>query len=85
MINGTERPFDLVIFGASGFTGQCVIEYVIRAVEEDFKKPSGEITQKLRWVGFSQCIIYVLRIKLNLKLGIFFSSQEINDCKIVLL
>ena len=50
MINGTERPFDLVIFGASGFTGQCVIEYVIRAVEEDFKNPSGEITQKLRWV-----------------------------------
>ena len=50
MINGTERSFDLVIFGASGFTGQCVIEYVIRAVEEDFKKPSGEITQKLRCV-----------------------------------
>ena len=50
MINGTERPFDLVIFGASGFTGQCVIEYVIRAVEEDFEKPSGAITRKLRWV-----------------------------------
>ena len=50
MINGTERPFDLVIFGASGFTGQCVIEYVVRAVEHDFKKQSGENTQKLRWV-----------------------------------
>ena len=50
MVNGTERPFDLVIFGASGYTGQCVIEYVVRAVEEDFKKQSGENTQKLRWV-----------------------------------
>ena len=50
MVNGTERPFDLVIFGASGYTGQCVIEYVVRAVEQDFKKQSGENTQKLRWV-----------------------------------
>ena len=77
MINGTERPFDLVIFGASGFTGQCVIEYVIRAVEEDFKKPSGEISKKLRLVGFSQCILYVLRIKLNVKLGIFFPAKKL--------
>ena len=77
MINGTERPFDLVIFGASGFTGQCVIEYVIRAVEEDFKKTSGEIKQKLRWVGFSQCIIYVLQIKLNLELGFFFPAKKL--------
>ena len=50
MVNGAERPFDLVIFGASGYTGQCVIEYVVRAVEEEFKKQSGGITQKLRWV-----------------------------------
>ena len=48
MVNGKERPFDLVIFGASGYTGQCVIEYVVRAVEQDFKKQSGENTQKLR-------------------------------------
>ena len=45
MVNGTERPFDLVIFGASGYTGQCVIEYVVRAVEQDFKKAECQTVQ----------------------------------------
>ena len=49
MVNGADRPFDLVIFGASGYTGQCVIEYVAKAVDLDLKKQAGESKQKLRW------------------------------------
>jgi short subunit dehydrogenase-like uncharacterized protein len=30
-----QRPHDIVIFGASGYTGQFVIEYVARAAKED--------------------------------------------------
>jgi len=48
MVNMADRPFDLVIFGASGYTGQCVIEYVARAVEQDLKKHCSE-AEKLKW------------------------------------
>ena len=27
----TERPYDIVLFGATGFTGQLVAEYLARA------------------------------------------------------
>ena len=27
-----DRPYEIVVFGASGFTGQYVIEYVAKAV-----------------------------------------------------
>jgi len=43
-----DRQYDLVIFGASGYTGQCVIEYVVRAVDQDLKK-HGDESQKLKW------------------------------------
>ncbi len=49
MVNGAERPYDLVIFGASGYTGQFVIEHVVKAVEQEFKKQVGESKQKLKW------------------------------------
>ena len=42
-----DRQYDLVIFGASGYTGQCVIEYVVRAVDQDLKK-HGDESQKLK-------------------------------------
>ena len=47
MVNLADRPYDLVIFGASGYTGQCVIEYVVRAVDQDLKK-HGDESQKLK-------------------------------------
>ena len=50
MVNGSGPAYDLVIFGASGYTGQYVIEYVVRNVEEDFKKQQGqENPKKLKW------------------------------------
>jgi len=50
MVNRADRPYDIVIFGASGYTGQCVIEYVFKAVEDDFKtRPMAEAKQKLKW------------------------------------
>lgn len=39
----TERPFQLVVFGASGFTGQYVIQEVARVAAED------ELRGSLRW------------------------------------
>jgi len=48
MVNMADRPYDLVIFGASGYTGQCVIEYVVKTVEQEFKK-HGDESQKLKW------------------------------------
>ncbi len=27
-----DRPYEIVVFGASGFTGQYVVEYVAKAV-----------------------------------------------------
>lgn len=38
-----ERPYELVVFGASGFTGQFVVEEVARAAA------SGELRGALRW------------------------------------
>jgi len=35
MVNlGSKHNYDIVIFGASGYTGQYVIEYVYKAVEQ---------------------------------------------------
>ncbi|KAL7987516.1 hypothetical protein Chor_006435 [Crotalus horridus] len=39
----TERPFQLVVFGASGFTGQYVVQEVARVAAED------ELRGSLRW------------------------------------
>lgn len=39
----TERPFHLVVFGASGFTGQYVVQEVARVAAED------ELRGSLRW------------------------------------
>lgn len=39
----TERPFQLVVFGASGFTGQYVVQEVARVAAED------EMRGSLRW------------------------------------
>lgn len=38
-----ERPYELVVFGASGFTGQFVVEEVARAAA------GGELRGALRW------------------------------------
>lgn len=38
-----ERPYELVVFGASGFTGQFVVEEVARVAA------SGELRGGLRW------------------------------------
>lgn len=45
MAGGGEagRPYDLVVFGASGFTGQFVVEEVARAAA------GGELRSALRW------------------------------------
>lgn len=40
---GEQRPYELVVFGASGFTGQFVVEEVARAAS------SGELRGALRW------------------------------------
>lgn len=40
---GAERPYDLVVFGASGFTGQFVVEEVARTAAD------GELRGGLRW------------------------------------
>ncbi|XP_064365494.1 saccharopine dehydrogenase-like oxidoreductase [Dromaius novaehollandiae] len=40
---GAERPYELVVFGASGFTGQFVVEEVARTAAE------GELRGPLRW------------------------------------
>merc|ERR1712062_269959 len=51
MVSGSGPAFDIVIFGASGYTGQYVIEYVVRNVEDDFKKQQGSVQEprKLKW------------------------------------
>jgi len=38
-----ERPYELVVFGASGFTGQFVVEEVARTAS------GGELRGPLRW------------------------------------
>lgn len=40
---GEQRPYELVVFGASGFTGQFVVEEVARAAS------GGELRGALRW------------------------------------
>lgn len=49
MVSISDRPYDLVIFGASGYTGQNVIEYVAKAVEQDFANQKGDKKTKLKW------------------------------------
>ena len=46
----SEREFDLVVFGASGFTGQFVVEEVTRTAAKDPIKwaISGRSAQKLK-------------------------------------
>ena len=40
-----EERFDFVIFGATGYTGQCVVEYLARAIEEErIKNPKEPLT-----------------------------------------
>lgn len=51
----SDRPYHLVIFGASGFTGQFVVEEVARTVSEDPKgntkwAVAGRSRQKLEKV-----------------------------------
>ena len=46
---GSKASYDLIIFGASGYTGQYVIEYVYRAVELDLKNQLGDKKVKLKW------------------------------------
>ncbi|NXY86010.1 SCPDL oxidoreductase, partial [Alcedo cyanopectus] len=41
--NGAGRPYELVVFGASGFTGQFVVEEVARTAE------SGALRGPFRW------------------------------------
>ncbi|XP_064014757.1 saccharopine dehydrogenase-like oxidoreductase [Pogoniulus pusillus] len=41
--DGAKRPYDLVVFGASGFTGQFVVEEVARTAAD------GELRGGLRW------------------------------------
>jgi short subunit dehydrogenase-like uncharacterized protein len=49
MTMGSKANYDLIIFGASGYTGQYVIEYVYRAVELDLKNQLGDKKVKLKW------------------------------------
>merc|ERR1712018_187523 len=46
---GAKHNYDIVIFGASGYTGQNVIEYVYKAVEQDLKNQLGDKKIKLKW------------------------------------
>ena len=43
----TERPFDIVLYGASGFTGQLVAEYLASAHTELRWAIAGRNQQKL--------------------------------------
>ena len=48
-----EREFDFVIFGASGFTGQYVVEEVVRTIDEEKNLKwavAGRSMQKLQQV-----------------------------------
>ena len=49
MTMSSKANYDLIIFGASGYTGQYVIEYVYRAVELDLKNQLGDKRVKLKW------------------------------------
>ena len=49
MTMSSKANYDLIIFGASGYTGQYVIEYVYRAVELDLKNQLGDKKVKLKW------------------------------------
>uniref|UniRef100_A0A8D0BT98 Saccharopine dehydrogenase-like oxidoreductase n=1 Tax=Salvator merianae TaxID=96440 RepID=A0A8D0BT98_SALMN len=61
----TDRPFQLVVFGASGFTGQYVVQEVARVAAED------ELRGSLRWAvaGRSQDKLQSVVDKAAEKLG----------------
>lgn len=65
----SSRPYHLVIFGASGFTGQFVVEEVARTVSED---PKGN----LKWAvaGRSRHKLEKVLEQAASLLGMYFTS-----------
>ena len=87
MVNGNGPTYDIVIFGASGYTGQYVIEYVVRNVEDDFKKQlaSGEEPKKLKWAvaGRSQDKLAKVLMSASLNVpGFDHSTVEMIICDV---
>lgn len=47
MTDGSERPFDLLLFGATGFTGRLTAEYI--AVHAHAQARAAHLGRELRW------------------------------------
>lgn len=67
----SNRPYQIVIFGASGFTGQFVVEEVSRAADgEDYRG------QELRWAVAG-------RSKKKLEEVLNWAAERLGECAVM--
>jgi short subunit dehydrogenase-like uncharacterized protein len=49
MVQQQNKQYDLVVFGATGYTGQFMVEYVAKAVDNDYQGQTGDVKKRLKW------------------------------------